>query len=241
MSSGYSYFCGANVYIKFNDEFYEDVAGIQYELLDSSAPVYGYSSRLFDAVASGQKIVKGTFVLNYTTYNELTKRIFLKAYQKGGAESKYIDVAKKGIGNIGTLDQYTEAFKYHANHIRQTFLETNGSIKPNQHTAFNNYLVSIAVSDAYGSVDGASIAENLSSEFNKQFVNKVSDEIPIYKVTALDAMLIGPFNIKVEFQTNNYIEIVSCYVNSIGSTIQISEDVILQEFSFFGRNIISNS
>jgi len=51
--------------------------------------------------------------------------------------------------------------------------------------------------------------------------------------------MIGPFNIEISFGGgSNKFTIVSCYVNNFGSSIQISEDVILQEFSFFGRNII---
>jgi len=56
--------------------------------------------------------------------------------------------------------------------------------------------------------------------------------------SALDATMMGPFNIKISFGPGNEFEIVSCYINNFGSTIQISEEVILQEFSFFGRNII---
>ena len=64
-SFGYDYFCGANVYIKVNGQAAIEAAGISYQVQDSTSPIYGYSSRIFDAVAVGQKIVKGSLIINF--------------------------------------------------------------------------------------------------------------------------------------------------------------------------------
>lgn len=62
---GYDYFCGANVYVNINGLPALEVAGISYQVQDSTSPIYGYSSRIFDAIAIGQKIVRGAIIINF--------------------------------------------------------------------------------------------------------------------------------------------------------------------------------
>mgnify|MGYP001024350805 CR=1 FL=1 len=67
----YEYFAGANVFIVINGEPILEVAGITYNEMDSQQPIYGYSSRLFDTVAPGQKIIQGKIVINMVDPNYL--------------------------------------------------------------------------------------------------------------------------------------------------------------------------
>lgn len=72
---GYDYFSGANIYVNINGVPALEVAGISYQVQDSTAPIYGYSSRIFDAVALGQKIVRGTLIINFIQPNYLAMLI----------------------------------------------------------------------------------------------------------------------------------------------------------------------
>ena len=74
---GYSYFSGANVFIKLNGIPALETAGITYSVQESTAPIYGYSSRIFDAVAMGQKIIRGSFVINFIAPNYIARIIEL--------------------------------------------------------------------------------------------------------------------------------------------------------------------
>jgi len=74
---GYSYFSGANVFVKLNGIPALETAGITYSVQESTAPIYGYSSRIFDAVAMGQKIVRGSFVINFIAPNYIARMIEL--------------------------------------------------------------------------------------------------------------------------------------------------------------------
>ena len=74
----YDYFCGANITVAMgssNTQDIDELAGISYNVIDSATPIYGYSSRLFDAVAPGQKLVQGSFVINVRESNYLYKKI----------------------------------------------------------------------------------------------------------------------------------------------------------------------
>lgn len=62
---GFEYFCGANVVVSVEGLPILEAAGLQYEINDSKMPLYGYSSRHYDAVAAGQVIVHGTLIVNF--------------------------------------------------------------------------------------------------------------------------------------------------------------------------------
>lgn len=80
-SYGYEYFCGANILVAVENQPVMEVAGISYNLIDSSIPIYGYSSRLFDAVAPGQRIIQGTMAINFVAPDYLFNAI-LRGRQK---------------------------------------------------------------------------------------------------------------------------------------------------------------
>ena len=100
------------------------------------------------------------------------------------------------------------------------------------------YLARIAYSRTYdNSADAISLAESLHEDFSlsaSPFIVPVKRDM----YSALDATMLGPFNIKITLGGSSF-TIVSCFVNNFGSTIEISEEVILREYSFFGRNIIT--
>ena len=83
----YEYHSGTNVVISLNDKELLDCVGISYSAIDSSTPIYGYSSRLFDAVAPGQKVIQGSFVVNYVQPNYVYDVIREGALNPMGSEA----------------------------------------------------------------------------------------------------------------------------------------------------------
>lgn len=65
MSFGYEYFSGANVVVELRGIGVMECAGLSYSISESKRPIYGYSSRFFDAAARGQVLVQGTILTNY--------------------------------------------------------------------------------------------------------------------------------------------------------------------------------
>ena len=72
----YSYFSGANVRIKLDNNTILECAGISFNLSNSAQPAYGYASQEFDMVLPGRKLLQGSFVVNYTEANYLTTLIY---------------------------------------------------------------------------------------------------------------------------------------------------------------------
>lgn len=72
---GFEYFAGANVIVSVGSMPVLEAAGISYDARDSKTPIYGYSSRHYDAVACGQVIIQGQLLLNYVHQDYLFQAI----------------------------------------------------------------------------------------------------------------------------------------------------------------------
>jgi hypothetical protein len=107
---GYSYFSGANCFVKINGMPALEMAGISYQVQESTQPIYGYSSRIFDAVAIGQKIVRGNFVINFISPNYLARMIDVSR-AKINAEAiaaRYTKYSGEEIDRLVSADKNTE-------------------------------------------------------------------------------------------------------------------------------------
>ena len=67
-----AYFSGAHVRAFFGPIWVDDIITIQWDLVNNKAPIYGYASRFFDAVADGTVIVNGSFTIAFKDMNYLT-------------------------------------------------------------------------------------------------------------------------------------------------------------------------
>lgn len=247
-SYNYEYFCGANVSIKFSKAVQMDVAGISYQIEDSSTPIYGYSSRRFDAVAPGQKIVRGTFVVNYKEFNTVYDSI-----RNTTIETFEPFKLTKDQQKLTGSEQYNDIYEHHSNAIEEQFIDPQtNKVRPGSEEALTQYLQKVMATNAYGRFDAISMAQNLMEDFSiagprVPRLTLENDASSRANTTSLN-LLAKPFDIEISFGENpnkalgvknNYFTIVQCYVNQIGGTIQINEDVLLQEFSFFARDIRS--
>lgn len=59
------YYSGADAYIYINNIPIGEIVAISYELNEVNVPIYGYASYTFDTVAHGQRLVTGTFRINF--------------------------------------------------------------------------------------------------------------------------------------------------------------------------------
>ena len=219
----YAYFCGANITISLNSQWVEDAVGITYSVMNSQTPVYGYCSMLFDAVAPGQKLVQGSFVVNFRSPNYIYSCIH-------GGRARQVNLARD-----------TMAFKQKAAEIMGDKKELNDKDVEELKALFTQ---SAAQLEAGGLDQVVAQAKNQLTEKyyggigNPQGVTTID---PMHK----DVTLQGPFDIRIaysgiddraiDFQQTIY----SAYIIGHGSVIQIDENVILEEYNFFARDLVN--
>lgn len=55
------YFSGCDVSIYFGDVLVDEIVALQFSMVENVAPIYGYASYTYDAVARGTRIIQGSF------------------------------------------------------------------------------------------------------------------------------------------------------------------------------------
>ncbi|MAE81748.1 MAG: hypothetical protein CMB80_03345 [Flammeovirgaceae bacterium] len=224
---GYQYNCGANCTVAINDMYLAEVVGISYNVMDSATPIYGYSSRLFDAVAPGQKLVQGSFVINYVQPNY----IFHKARKGANAELA-------ALGHRVVKAQAERMQSESESVLKPKELEAAQKKKKAQ---IKKGLSQIAEKRGKGAEIIASNQDNFRSLEAHYWGKAGGGEKPLL---AKDSTLIGPSRIEIMFGGNtrhkadHMIEIHGVYIIGHGSAIQIDENVILEEYNFIGRDLI---
>ena len=61
----FSYYTGSQISVWFGDIWVDDIMTIRWQYNQEKRPLFGYASQHFDAVARGQVIVQGDFVINF--------------------------------------------------------------------------------------------------------------------------------------------------------------------------------
>ena len=211
---GYRYNAGANVVIAINDQTTFEAVGISYNVMDSVAPIYGYSSRLFDAVAPGQKLIQGSFVVNYVAPN------YVFAMAKKGAQRERDFVASSVKANLSPQDVQLlgDAQKKRTETIKK--------------------IQSAKMSEDYEN------ALREAAIFKEHFWGEPEPGYSQTDLVAYDPTLMGPNRIQILFggptrsTAKHLIEIHGVYIIGHGSAIQADENVVLEEYNFIGRELV---
>lgn len=195
MNYGYEYFCGANVVLELNGVPVFECVGLTYSINESKVPIYGYSSRHFDAVARGQVLVQGKLLVNYVDENYLY----------------YVINAQRVTQGTQVLSPVT------GQQINTNLITTNEDLQ---------YI--------------AGVAEQLKTTYWGQRPSRATRTNPHDLYDGLDIKVtFGDRSGKTGFNGTTNCILKDVYFLGRGKTIQISEDVIIEEYSFFARDEIN--
>lgn len=81
-----TYFSGCDVSIYFGDIWIDEINSLEFRLTEKKAPIYGYNSYTWDAIALGSRMVSGSFVLNFREAGYLNN--VLKKYSESRESAK---------------------------------------------------------------------------------------------------------------------------------------------------------
>ena len=219
----YSYFCGANVTLSLNTQWVEDAVGISYSVMNSQTPVYGYCSMLFDAVAPGQKLVQGSFLVNFRSPN------YVYLALKGGRD-KERNMAEEVL-----------RFRAKADELLGNKDELNEKDIKTLQSEFGMTSAQLKATGKSEAVEQAKVA------LKQKYYGTVKNpgEVKIEPMSR-DVTLQGPFDITIAYSgvsdlsTDGFKQtIYSAYIVGHGAAIQIDENVILEEYNFFARDLVN--
>ena len=69
------YYSDISAELYFNGHWFEDITAVQWQVQRQAYPLFGYNSFIYDDVALGNRIIYGSFTINFTEPNKLQKVI----------------------------------------------------------------------------------------------------------------------------------------------------------------------
>lgn len=183
---------GADTFIYINGERYSDISAIQYSVREQLKPVYGYSSRLYDDIITGVRIVQGVIKVpvRNTSYNESVTFVPESESNARSSGYSYVDAAPDWIYNyspeissdnqVDTGNGYTSLSKERINIINQnkeSGMEINSKINI---STFRDVISNNITEDTPLKYEPISISPYTICELKKGCTVKIINSIDIY-------------------------------------------------------------
>lgn len=92
------YYSVLDAEVYFGNQYVEDIAQIDWQIQQKMFPLFGYNSYTYDEMARGNRIISGTFMINFTTPRYLLK--ILKEAAKD-ADNSITDMKTYHVESLG--------------------------------------------------------------------------------------------------------------------------------------------
>ena len=92
------YFSTIDAEIYFGEEYMDDIVRLDYSVEEKKLPIYGFNSYYASKIVVGQKIIQGTFAINFTKTGHVTniiKKISKSVYAADIEELSYVNCSEK--------------------------------------------------------------------------------------------------------------------------------------------------
>ena len=212
----YEYFCGSNTVVHLGNTAVLEAAAISYSIQESKRPIYGYSSRHFDAVARGQVIIQGSLIVNFIHQDYLYRVLQV---------AKREDVILQTDEFVNTKD-LPPGDSFRKALLNDTVINKND---PNFTLVQEQELLKIYQDQIWGSLEEDSTPAGMISNLG---LHDRNDGVNI-KIT----FGLQDFSTSYNGRANRVLSDV--FFTGHGMAIQINENTIVEEYSFFARDVFS--
>lgn len=101
------YYSGSQAEIYFHDVFIDEMTSLQFSTVTNRTPIYGYASQLFDTVANGNLLIRGSFAINFVQAQYLN---IIALMIKEGSGFVRGELGQSGSPNTPVIDAGYNAF-----------------------------------------------------------------------------------------------------------------------------------
>ena len=205
----YEYFCGANCVVEIDGVQVTEISGITFSAQETKRPIYGYSSRHFDAIARGQVLVRGSLIIPFVHRDYLFRVLQMGRIGQAGVQGIPAPELRDGSEVLAEALTAIELDPINA--------------EANMEALREKYW------DVAARVRGKSASSRLYGTYNAYDMEQTCN----IKIT------FGERSAENAFGGKQNLLISDVAIISRGIPIQISSDCIMEEYGFFARNLWS--
>jgi hypothetical protein len=227
------YFSGQDVRIYFGDTWVDEIVGLNFQLIENVAPIFGYASYTFDTVARGSRQIQGSFRINFKEayyLHAITNRMEYELSEQvtattlSGADPQHKNMPKNNITIdhlLGSIESIYSASDFDA-----------------LATQFENSL--------WGESTNSSMQNRTTNRGNESFFYPESARPNLAKDGFSILVLYGPYtqsyvkgatNEKVATTTHS---LVGVHLTGVSQIVDNSGQPLYEEYTFIARDLDEN-
>lgn len=254
----FDHFSGSQIGIYIGDVFIDEIARVEFNVHQAKKPIYGYASQYYDAMASGQVLVSGSFAINFkeSGYMHIILKRYLESIQASGLDLGTGEVTPLGeprVRNSKVLRQNIERI-----------LETQNKEGPKTEPTGSGTASDLNPADQF---DEFSFYDDLAALEDTEFENIAEVfEDAIWQDTSTDREDLGnvirPASLKLDSELrradqfpgftiwiaygdiNNPLanhtikKLTGVHIVSTGQAIEINGEPVMEQYEFLARNVL---
>lgn len=214
------YFSGCDVNVYFGDVWVDEIVSIQFAMQEQVLPIYGYNSYTYDAIARGNRIIQGSFRINFK------ESLYLKMVANEATYDRAHDTNKNKVPFLYTQTPLE-------NTIEATINKTRNSSKAEFEKLADNYERAL-----WGVADTTkeSIAR-LSNDSDPYFRPNHSG----FSVMITFGPTAERYKYNNVFADETTVTITGVELTSVSQVIQPSGETIFEEYGFLAKDLNAKS
>src|SRR3990167_2306329 len=241
------YYTGAQVRIYFGDLLIDEIVSIEWHGTSTKRPVYGYASREYDAVAQGQFLVRGAFMIPFKEVGYLNSVMKVLQGNKNAVDAVRERIKRENQTQDTRIRQLDGRYTPRATISTKVQGTTDEYIARETVTAMTPELLLGDVAS-----EGGGSFRDLVESFQKAVWRTTSvPEQHVKRPDQLDALRDGTigegFNVLVTYgdvnnpETPSTIEtLIDLHLTDSQKMLDISGNVVYEQYQFFCRNVNQN-
>ncbi len=253
------YFSGTQAALYIGDVFVDEVTAYEFEVSEVKTPIYGYASKLFDAVSDGPVIVQGQFSINfkenYYLYVVLQKYLELQTEIKLAVKKALGPNFVTGVSGKTVIDESAFDSGEFSEEDRQPspFRRVNGQnavLRKNIEEILDGAITEKDRFEFYRSLSGFATTAGARDANFENTVEALEDALWKQQIENLDRQALRPtdpkfngFDIYLTYgdfnnpDANHTVERISrVHLTKRAKTVNVSGEPIQEWYSFFARN-----
>jgi hypothetical protein len=221
------YFSGCDISVYFGDIWVDEIVSLTFSLVEQVQPIYSYNSKTYNDVARGNRIIQGTFRINFREARYLTS-ILKKCIERQEEIKTFTSSPKDRVSALVSLARSGEILIN-----TREFLDEYNRLSPEEQIDVSRQMQEIEYSGSRGSIGEESLLKDnyyfqggKNSGFDIVIVYGRPPEVNDYDLTPI-----------VKQFPNSFHKISGVQISNVTTVINPDGQPVFEDYQFIAKDL----